>query len=486
MRFSVLHISDLHRDLRDEVANGPLLDSLLRDIEHYNSQNPPIARPSVCVVSGDLIYGVKPDLPDPDPELDRQYNQAVEFLIGLADKLFDGDRARLVLLPGNHDVSYPAVIASSTRIDIPAAATERRLLTDELFAPMTRLRWSWSEVCFYRITDHEQYEQRLSGFARAYEQFYQGARFFRMTPEDQFEIFDYPDLGLSIVALNSCYRNDPLQRAGGFQPTALSTACREMRSPNRAGWLLAASWHHSVGGGPFQNDYLDSEFLQLLMDSGVSLGFHGHQHSHDCVDERYRLGPGQRKMTIVSASTLCAEPRNLKPGVPRGYNVVELDTDVWTGRTHSRHMVNNSFNLPVWGPGLFYATGKSYVDFELCKPLASRPGQLDRRLALERADQLLGNRNWADALQILADVKDAPLARPMILTALTELADDARTVAMLWPPSTSAEIVLVGAAVLNRHIREEAKAFLEIDAVSSSTDASVADIKRRFALRWSR
>lgn len=83
-------------------------------------------------------------------------------------------------------------------------------------------------------------------------------------------------------------------------------------------------------------------------------------------------------MTIVSASTLCAEPRNLKPGVPRGYNVVELDTDAWTGRTHSRHMVNNTFNLPVWGPGLFYATGKSYVDFELCKPLAPAPATLIR------------------------------------------------------------------------------------------------------------
>ena len=146
-----------------------------------------------------------------------------------------------------------------------------------------------------------------------------------------------------------------------------------------------------------------------------------------CVDERYRLGPGQRKMTIVSASTLVRRAPNLKPGVPRGYNVVQLDTGAWTGRTHSRHMVNNSFNLPVWGPGLFYATGKSYVDFEICKPFAPRPGQLDKRLALERADQLLGNRKWAEALQILADVKDMPLARPMILTALSELADDART-----------------------------------------------------------
>jgi hypothetical protein len=81
MRFSVLHVSDLHRDLKDEVANGPLLDSILRDVEHYENQNPQILRPALCVVSGDLIYGVRPDLSNPDAELARQYDQAVEFLV---------------------------------------------------------------------------------------------------------------------------------------------------------------------------------------------------------------------------------------------------------------------------------------------------------------------------------------------------------------------------------------------------------------------
>lgn len=486
MRFSVLHISDLHRDLRDEIANGPLLDSLLRDVDHYQQQNPPIQRPAICVVSGDLVYGVKPDLADPRPELERQYDQAVTFLIDLTDRLFGGDRSRVVLLPGNHDISYPAVVASSTRVEIPAERAERKLLTDELFAPVSPLRWSWTDMCFYRITDHEQYEQRLSGFAEAYQRFYSGTRSFRLTPEHQFDLFDYPELGFSVAALNSCYRNDPLHRAGSFHPTALSTACRELGTSHRTGWLLAATWHHSIGGGPLQDDYLDSGFLQVLIDSGISLGFHGHQHAHDCVDERYRLGPSPRKITIISASTLCAEPRNLKPGVPRGYNVVELDTDAWTGRTHSRHMVNNDFDLPVWGPGLFYATGNSHVDFELCKPLSARPNRLDKTLALERADRLLGERKWAEALQILRELKDMPLARPLILTGLAELADDGETVAMLWPPSTSAEIVLVGSAVFNRRIPEEAAAFLQIEAVSRSTDASVTNIKRRIAMRLPR
>jgi 3',5'-cyclic AMP phosphodiesterase CpdA len=483
MRFSILHLSDLHRDLRDEVANGPLLDSLVRDRDQYERQNPPILAPSICVVSGDLVYGVKPGSAA-SAELDRQYSQAEEFLAGIADTFFAGNRERVVVLPGNHDVSYPAMLESAQRIDIPAGASERKLLTDELFAPRTRLRWSWPEMCFYRICDEEQYERRLEGFARIYERFYSGTRAFSLSPEKQFDLFDYPDLGFSIVALNSCFQNDPLRRAGGFNPTAFSAACRELKDPKRVGWLLAATWHHNIAGGPVQDDYLDVDFLQLLIDAGVSLGFHGHQHVHDCIDERYRLGPGQRKMTTISASTLCAEPRNLKPGVPRGYNVVELDTDKWVGRVHSRHMVNSMFNLPVWGPGHFIASGTAYFDFEICQPTASRPPTLDFKLALERADRLLEARKWNDALEVLLTVKLAPLARPMIVKALNELGDAQRMLEVLWPPETNGEAVAVGGAILELNREAEAKAFINLGFVVDNKDASVNDICRRLRVRW--
>lgn len=487
MRFSILHISDLHRDLRDELANGPLLDSLLRDVQHYTKQDPQILKPSICIVSGDLIYGIRPNATNADSELQRQYQQAVEFLVGLANALFAGNRDRIVLLPGNHDVSYLTTLASSSRIDIQALnADERIRLVSELFTPRSSLRWSWQDLCFFRITDQQLYDHRLEAFQDAYSQFYLGARTFSLAPEDQFAVFDYSDLNLSIAALNSCYRNDPMHRAGGFHPDAINSACRELGKPNRAGRLLAATWHHSVGGGPSQDDFLDHEFVQLLIDTGVSLGFHGHQHMHDCVDERYRLGPTQRKMTIISASTLCADPANLKPGIPRGYNIVEVDTDAWTGRTHSRHMVNGSLTLPIWGPGHFYATGKSYVDFEICQPIARRPNQLDNVLALEHADELLRKSQWADAVEVLKALKDVPMAQPLLLSALNELADDELTITTLWPPSTNAEIVLVGTAIISQQAQQRARDFLSLDSVSHNSDASVRETRQRVALRWSR
>lgn len=483
MHFSILHISDLHRDLSDEINNKWLLDSLENDFNQFGKQTPQIIRPSLCIVSGDLIYGVKPGTPDGTKEQNRQYAQAEEFLVGLADRFFDGKRERIVILPGNHDVSYEEVMGSSLKIDIPSDPDKKAQMVAELFSPNSRLRWSWRELCFYRIVDEARYGSRLQYFAATYERFYQHQRTFSSRAEEQYGIFDFPELGFCVAALNSCFNNDPLRRAGAFHPTALTDACRTLRETQRSGWLMAAAWHHNMAGGPSSDDYLDSQFLQLLIDAGVSLGFHGHQHLPECFDERYRIGPSPRKITIVSASTLCAEPRNLKPGVPRSYNIVELDTKEWTGRVHQRQMVNMLFNLPVWGPGHFTSSNNSCFDFKLCEPLSTRPPQLDVQITLDRADKHLGARQWSNALDVLEGVKDFQAARPFLARALTELGDSRRTITMLWPPLTIPEAVTIGGAILDGGTREEAEAFVRLPLVSSSTDASVQDISRRIQER---
>lgn len=484
--FSILHVSDLHRDATDEVDNPSLLESLERDVGEYGQQDPKIPKPALCIVSGDLVRGVKPGISDGGAELTRQYAQAEEFLVGMADRFFDGDRNRIILLPGNHDVGYDDVMGSVSRIAIPADPLQRIALVTELFKPKSRLRWSWSELCFFRITDEDRYRDRFRYFAATYDRFYQGRRTFLLAPDQQYGVFDFHDLGFCVLALNSCYDNDPLHKVGAFNPTSVTEGSRALRATERTGWLAAAAWHHNLSGAPTQDDRLDVEVLQLLIDAGVSLGFHGHQHLPDCVEERYRIGPSGRKMTIVSASTLCAGPDNLSPGVPRSYNVVELDTGAWSGRVHQRQMVNRLFNLPVWGPGHFIATNQSYVDFDLSKPLADRPAGLDLQLAIEQADKLLGSHNWSEAAELLGRIKDAPVARPLLLKALGELGDSRRTMAMLWPPLTNGEAVAIGGAILESGTTEQAEAFLHLDLVCANPDASVRDMSRRVQQRRSK
>jgi hypothetical protein len=188
-------------------------------------------------------------------------------------------------------------------------------------------------------------------------------------------------------------------------------------------------------------------------------------------------------VTIVSASTLCAEPRNLTPGEPRSYNIVEVDTIARSGRVHQRKMVNRDFSLPVWGPGHFIITNNSYCDFELSMPVMRRSAELDLHLLLEHADDALGSRRWSDALALLKKVRDLPLARPLLVRALVEL-DNARCIVnVLWPPRTIGEAVTVGGAILECGTVEEVNAFLHLKLVLDTTDASLRDISRRIKER---
>jgi hypothetical protein len=148
-------------------------------------------------------------------------------------------------------------------------------------------------------------------------------------------------------------------------------------------------------------------------------------------------------------------------------------------------MVNGSFGLPVWGPGLFNITDKSFVDFQLSPPFTKRPKGLDITLVVERAENLLLAKNWREAIEILKPLKDEPLARRFLIEALNGMSNDTETVEVLWPPSTPEETVAVGAAILNLQNKERAKAFLQLEQVSKVTDASVVDIRRRISMRWS-
>ena len=193
MNFSLLHISDLHRDLNDEIGNDWLLDSLERDFSSFDKQNPKIVAPSIAIVSGDLVYGVQPGIPDAYGELERQCAQAQEFLSKLADRFFNGDPEKVVILPGNHDVSFEDVMNSAQKVDVPASSDQKKRLVDELFRPNSRLRWSWGEMCFYRIVDAARYEKRLAYFSALYETLYRRKRKFSHLPDEQYDVFDFPD-----------------------------------------------------------------------------------------------------------------------------------------------------------------------------------------------------------------------------------------------------------------------------------------------------
>lgn len=94
MKLSLLHISDLHRDPVNPIRNDVLLDFLENDRRHYTVEEKPAVRsPDLIIVSGDIIQGISPDVPDPEERLFKQYQEALDYLGRLADCFVGGEIA---------------------------------------------------------------------------------------------------------------------------------------------------------------------------------------------------------------------------------------------------------------------------------------------------------------------------------------------------------------------------------------------------------
>ena len=343
MNLSILHISDLHRARNNPIRNDVLLDSLENDCRHFSAEEDPIVRaPDLIVVSGDIIHGINSDTPEPELRLRDQYDEASVFLTTLADRFVGGDRNRVVIVPGNHDVSTYHLEKSLERVDV--LPDRKKELINQLFLPESSLRWSWGDLQLYKIADPGIYLKRMAAFANFYSNFYNGERNYDLEPAKQIDFFDYPDFDLTIVGFSSCYNNDIYNKQGTIHPGCIAEAGTRLRHPSFGSRLRIAVWHHNTEGPPSRSDYMDPDLIQNLIDRGFSLGLHGHQHRPQYLDTRFRHGT-ERKITVISAGTLCGGP-NFRHG--RSYNVIELNTAERVGRLHVREMQNDNLSLPIW------------------------------------------------------------------------------------------------------------------------------------------
>lgn len=167
--FSILHITDLHRVNADPISNSELISALVSDRERYVHETPAIAAPRAIVVSGDIIQGVSLGAANFAHELEAQYNTAYDFLAELADRFVDGDRAKVVIVPGNHDIDWNTALAS---MDIVEEKNFPSGLPRILHEPDSRYRWDWKTRRLYIVRDADAYRQRFAAFWRFFDRFY--------------------------------------------------------------------------------------------------------------------------------------------------------------------------------------------------------------------------------------------------------------------------------------------------------------------------
>ena len=474
MDLSILHISDLHRDSSDFLANTPLLDSLQADRDRYTVSTPRIRPPDVIVVSGDIVYGVPSHDGHASDVLKRQYSEATDFLNRLADSFVNGDKNRIVLVPGNHDVDAQQFRRSLSPLSVAAGRTSE--IAEKMFQPHCGVRWSWSELRFFQLAWAD-YNRRFDAFRDFYTAFYEGRRSYSDDPEMQLDVFDIEDIPVTFIAFNSCYHNDPLNRAAAINPVCMATAGAALRIPNRRDRLTVAVWHHSTNGRPLETDYLDSDCIQLMIDRGFVLGLHGHQHRPDSLHTHFKYG-ADRHMVVVAAGTLCGKSA---PNYGRAYNLLELDVTARSARLHIREAANHIHGLPIWCARALPSEPHPHNNFTLDAPLERPP---DSPLpALAEAQDAMDAADFAAAVSHLTPLLPHHLARRLLLECFVQLKDIRQIADTFYPPRGVDESLHLMDALWDLGAKDRLRSLLSLPVLADAQDPSVVEMRDKYAAR---
>ncbi len=476
-KISIAHISDLHRSQDNPVTNKALWASLMNDMDSYIEAG--IKKPDILVVSGDLVQGAKID-----EDFKAQYEEALEFLVHIAENIFEGNRSKIILVPGNHDVNWSVSKESMEQIPEDKFLGEDGLIKRE-FQDYVRpsgkhmYRWSWPERSFYKIKYPTAYDQRFSHFSDMYNEFYQGQRSYSHKPDEQFDIFDYPEYGLTFIGLNSCFCNDHLNRSGSINPTGLANVGLQLRNYKKDGRFIFSVWHHNTRGGPHENDYMEPSFLRSLISYGVKVGFHGHQHKQEILREESNI-LDQDRMILISAGSLCAGPTELPTGYNQQYNILEMlrtSNSEIEFKLHSRNKtLESSFDNPVWCQGSF---NSRYSEFTFKIEHKVSPEK-----ALMRAEKLVGEKKYQDAAVLLEseDISD-PFVRKFLIDCYQKLEDNLAILDKFSEPVDNNEAIILMSAAIGEGDKETISKILEIDLIKNSDDPSIKHLRTQLVGR---
>ncbi len=364
MKYSILHISDLHRIKTENI--DCIMSSFLVEKTRFEEMGlPPV---KLIVVSGDIVDGSKEQDADlAKGQIDKQYETATLFLNELCT-LFIGtnsqDRRNLVIVPGNHDVSRYVSERSMEQINHDEKEIEE--LADALWSDEADIRWSWKTLHFNKINDRNTYNTRFDDFIRFYDSFFAGIREFPKDPDRQSYLIDIPELNIAFACFNSCYQLDHLRLSGYISPRSLSALTRSLLEAKQNGRLLVGVWHHHTHGLPNENNYLDYSILDNMVQNGIFIALHGHQHISGIVNE-YKDVFSEDKLKLISAGTLYGNTNDLPPAKTRQYNLLVAETfeDHCDITLYSREDSTALNVMPAWDAGTIGRSRKTSYKFTI-------------------------------------------------------------------------------------------------------------------------
>lgn len=360
-KFSIIHISDLHK--MEGTTYEALLQSLLTDRDAYVEQG--VVPPRYIVVSGDLIQGG-----NTIEDIRKQYNEVSDFLGSLVRTFLENDKQRLLMVPGNHDVSFP-----HSRSSMMPEADENKNDNLQLFRHRyPSIRWNWNELKFFKVVDDTKYEDRLKLFKEFYDNFYESNRQY---PDNFFgnaENYSFEEDKVTFTLFNSCHRLDHLNDTADIDEDAIVNVTPRLRACYNRGYLNIAVWHHHYYGAPQDTNYMDREIINKMSHSYLQMGLFGHQHISQIAefyggDLSLSEAPDNQRILLVSSGTLFGGNKQIPQGYKRQYNIIEVEWKNGTAQIeiHVREDSNRNVEskLPIWSPKLISPTASIRTSVKL-------------------------------------------------------------------------------------------------------------------------
>lgn len=432
--YSILHISDLHKGENNDFNN--LLASLCNDVDSYEQYIP---KPEIIVVSGDLAEGANGE--GAEQKIIEQYNEVESFLNGLVSCFLDGDKRRIIIVPGNHDLFRGATIESMTIIpdEVREAAKKQFLNRNPDY------RWSWNDFSFYIIENKDIYASRFRLFVDFYNRFYGGIR--KIIDCDILnDVIDFPDYNISFALFNSCFGIDHLNQSGAISPTAISGAQSDLSKMYKFGRFIIGVWHHNISGMPTQMNYLDPRILHSLTDFHIQVGLYGHQHHAEVLHE-YRDVFKQGRMTLISSGCLYGRGKTMPEGTHCQYNIIEISQDHQDRKvTLTLHVREDEtgWEIPSWRKKQIDGKDFFQMKFDLPEPNYDR-------LIQHYVDIAKVEGCYAEAIYYLTEIRDKNKSADKFIDEFLKTLTNEQIIKLAIVPRTDVQVISVLGAYNEAH-----------------------------------
>lgn len=484
---SILQISDIHKPEVGDYEH--LYQSIIDDCNRYVREEY-IEKPNFIVVCGDVINGGEAG------QIKEQYADVSTFLNKLCNYFLDGDRNRIFIVPGNHDVDWNISAQSMTQLvftDTPDSVGKKKGIVKYLRSNNHQgFRWSWSDYNVYRINNEELYKKRFLQYQTFYNSFFSGnpQRRFPINADEQFYISAFDDYRVAFVEFNSAYLTDHLCDVGGINKMCITKASERLCELSEKGYLIIAIWHHNVYGTPYQSNYMDRHLLRLMILKGVQVGLYGHNHQSEIFYEDRKIKP-PKEMVIIGTGTLYGNRDALPTGTKRTYNVINISIkdDMAHMCVHKRESVDvNSDEIPEWTSGCFEQSQESTWNEQLkLLPLIKKQKQSKQNREINKMncehkinEALLEYEQTANGEKLIETLTNIDvnneLVRKFILQILLKMQKPDRIIEFFSNPQNDAEIIALLQAVKTAPNVEIIKKIQQNQFIKNSSNAIIQDL----------